>query len=476
MRNPNSLASYLRNTVYTRPALVPALPWKQGNNPGSVTNLAYSGGTLTWNGYDNVRYSVYAFPASMNPATFTKQVEYLLDMSYTTSYKIPVEYQSNEWQYAVCVVDRVGNEYEPVFLGSSLKALGNPALIGPANEATIDMPFTFSWHKVKDAANYVVEISNDADFGNVVERYTTTDTIASALQFSQLRHEANQYWRVQACEANHYCGVSEIRTIVPKLLTVTYPADGEEEVAPDFTAKWYNVNSTNVATVEISDDEAFQNILYTGKSANGELAIPDGKLESGITCYMRVRLTVDGQEMVSLPVHFTIVHLAAHLLRPTEGGEIYMGEYVEVKPQSWATSYQIEISTSATTWGRTRFVETLKDGATRTSLTADNIKVNSKKMENGKTYYARVKTAYEGLDGAAHTTEWGPVVKFVYRTEKPVSGDINGDGEVNASDATALINHLLGTESYPTNLCDVNGDSEVNSSDVTALINKILGN
>ncbi|MDY5186917.1 MAG: dockerin type I domain-containing protein, partial [Streptococcus alactolyticus] len=102
--------------------------------------------------------------------------------------------------------------------------------------------------------------------------------------------------------------------------------------------------------------------------------------------------------------------------------------------------------------------------------------VNSKKMENGKTYYARVKTAYEGLDGAAHTTEWGPVVKFVYRTEKPVIGDINGDGEVNASDATALINHLLGTESYPTNLCDVNGDGEVNSSDVTALINKILGN
>ena len=137
---------------------------------------------------------------------------------------------------------------------------------------------------------------------------------------------------------------------------------------------------------------------------------------------------------------------------------------------------RIEISTSATTWGRTRFVETLKDGATRTSLTADNIKVNSKKMADGNTYYARVKTAYEGLDGAAHTTEWGPVVKFVYRAQKPVIGDINGDGEVNASDATALINHLLGTESNPTNLCDVNGDGEVNSSDVTALINKILGN
>ena len=225
--------------------------------------------------------------------------------------------------------------------------------------------------------------------------------------------------------------------------------------------------------MEIADDEAFQNILYTGKSANGELAIPDGKLESGITCYMRVRLTVDGQEMVSLPVRFTIVHLAAHLLRPTEGGEIYMGEYVEVKPQSWATSYQIEISTSATTWGRTRFVETLKDGATRTSLTADNIKVNSKKMENGKTYYARVKTAYEGLDGAAHTTEWGPVVKFVYRTEKPVIGDINGDGNITSFDARYVLRVAAKLEVIPEDLIkieDVNHDGKVTAADARMIL------
>ncbi len=475
MRNKNSLASYLRSTVYSRPALVPALPWKQANNPGQVTGLSLNGsGELSWNGFDNVRYSVYAFPATMHPSSFTKQVEYLLDMTYTTNYKIPVEYQGSDWQYAVCVVDRVGNEFEPVILGSNLEQLSAPELIAPANEATADMPFNFKWHKVANAANYVVEISNDADFGNVAERITTTDTTVSALQFTKLLHETKQYWRVLAQEPHHYSGVSEIRSIVPMMLTVTYPADGEEEVDPNFTAKWYALHSTNEATVEIAKDEDFKRILFTGKSANGQLTVTDDVLEAGSTCYLRVRITIDGHEMVSLPVRFTIAHVAAHLLRPTDGGEIYKGEYVEVKPQDWATSYQIEISNSATTWARTRFVETLKDGATHTTLTADNIKVGSKKLVDGNTYYARVKSSYDGLDGAAHTTEWGAVVKFVYRAEKLIAGDINADGVVNVSDVTALINHILGTESYPVNRCDINADGIINVTDITALINMIL--
>ncbi len=475
MRNKNSLASFLRGTVYSHPALVPALPWKQGNNPGPVSSLALNGGgEITWNGYDNVRYSVYAFPSTLHPSSFTKQVEYLLDMTYTTNYKIPVEYQGSNWQYAVCVVDRVGNEYDPVILGSNLEQLSAPEMIAPANGASVDMPFNFEWHKVNEAANYVVEISNDADFGNVVERITTTDTTLSALQFTQLRHEATQYWRVLAQEPHHYSGVSEIRSIVPMMLTVTYPADGEEEVDPNFTAKWYNLHSSNEATVEIATDEDFKQLLFSGKSTTGELTVTDDVLEAGSTCYMRVRITINGHEMVSLPVKFTVAHVAAHLLRPVDGGEIYKGEYVEVKPQDWATAYQVEISNSATTWGRTRFVETLKDGATHTTATADNIKVSSKKLVDGNTYYARVKSTYEGLDGATHTTDWGAVVKFVYRAEKPIAGDINADGVVNVSDVTALINHILGTEQYSVNRCDINADGIINVSDITALINLIL--
>ncbi|MDO4510802.1 MAG: M6 family metalloprotease domain-containing protein [Bacteroidales bacterium] len=55
------------------------------------------------------------------------------------------------------------------------------------------------------------------------------------------------------------------------------------------------------------------------------------------------------------------------------------------------------------------------------------------------------------------------------------AGDVNGDGEVNVSDVTALINKILGTATFDDEVCDINADGQVNVSDVTALINMILG-
>lgn len=61
---------------------------------------------------------------------------------------------------------------------------------------------------------------------------------------------------------------------------------------------------------------------------------------------------------------------------------------------------------------------------------------------------------------------------------KPQStvGDIDGNGEVNMSDVTALINHILHAATYESSLCDIDGNGEVNATDVTALINILLRN
>ena len=56
-----------------------------------------------------------------------------------------------------------------------------------------------------------------------------------------------------------------------------------------------------------------------------------------------------------------------------------------------------------------------------------------------------------------------------------LKGDVNGDGRVNVSDVTALINMILGMTTMDEARADVNGDGRVNVSDVTALINIILG-
>ena len=116
----DGLCSYLTNGLYTTKALTPEITWKSGKNYEKVSNLAYSGGTLTWDATENgnaiIRYTVYAIPM----ATTIEQaqsadgdgldVQYLQKVVYGTSYTMDADKQNNYW-YAVCVFDGYGKEH-----------------------------------------------------------------------------------------------------------------------------------------------------------------------------------------------------------------------------------------------------------------------------------------------------------------------------------------------------------------------------
>lgn len=71
---------------------------------------------------------------------------------------------------------------------------------------------------------------------------------------------------------------------------------------------------------------------------------------------------------------------------------------------------------------------------------------------------------------AAYWKDFGTIIEKDFSPK----GDVNEDEEVNVSDATAIINKILGTASFADTVCDVDGNGEVNVSDVTTLINLIL--
>ncbi len=470
--NRNSLGHYLHGTVFTRPALPPAMPWKQGYNPGAVQQLERNGNTIDWDGYDNVRYTVYAFPNTMNTATFTGQIDYLLGMTYEPTYEIPMQYQQG-YQFAVCVLDRMGNEWEPAFLSVELEQLDNPVLIAPVDGATVDAPFNFSWHRVTGATSYDIEVSTSAQFSPVLERVTVTDTVASVLLFHKLSHGETYYWRVQSRADDCYSGVSQVRTITPMLLTITSPADGSQDLDLPVAVEWYTCGRSEIAMVELALDETFAEPVLAGTSTTGTLVIPDDVLEAGNTYYMRVTLNTGGETMTSNVVRFSVAHAAALFDQPQDGGTLYKGQHITLKPQSWATSQVIEVSSKESTWGRSRFIETLKNGQLETTLPAEQIKVDGKLMEDGVTYYARSKTNYVDFDGKSRTTAYGPIISFVYSASvEHQAGDVNGDGEINISDINAVIDMILkgAFDAHG----DVNGDGAVNIGDINIIINMIL--
>ena len=96
---------------------------------------------------------------------------------------------------------------------------------------------------------------------------------------------------------------------------------------------------------------------------------------------------------------------------------------------------------------------------------------------NKNEFYRPIREEFAGKCSAylkLSSSQAGSVTHINIDLFSQITGDINGDGEVNVSDVTALINKILGSSTYTDAVCDINGDGEINVSDVTALINMIL--
>lgn len=120
-KKQSGFGEWLQVNKFQNKALTPAIDWKKSDlEKVQVSALSKRATMLSWAGVDNVRYSVYAVPESVNVETLDSNIpaEYLLGVSYKTTYTMPDDKKSG-YNYAVCVLDRYGNEYEPVYYGQS---------------------------------------------------------------------------------------------------------------------------------------------------------------------------------------------------------------------------------------------------------------------------------------------------------------------------------------------------------------------
>ena len=93
---------------------------------------------------------------------------------------------------------------------------------------------------------------------------------------------------------------------------------------------------------------------------------------------------------------------------------------------------------------------------------------------DGGIYEYMVKAIY--TDGTESVWSNIQQVTLVGGGELPLIGDVNGDGEVNIGDISAIIDYILGTatDSFNTEAADVNLDGEINIADVAAIVDMLL--
>ena len=408
-------AHYLKTTVFNTPALVPAMTWKPGYNPGNVKNLSRSGNNLNWTGYDNVRYTVYAVPSSVAMENFAKEPEYLLGTSYATTYAIPSNKQSG-YNYAVCVLDRYGNEYAPMFAGVAAKDMPAPTLVFPANNANVETPFEFSWNSVASATNYILEIAEDAAFNNM--RYTVdcTSTSCSSNKFDKFPNK-KFYWRVRACGNGYNDGVSAVWAFTPATFEITAPQNGATEVSLTPTISW-SIPSRKV-NVEIATNVDFTDagMVHEAKGVASPYVVPNKVLGGCTVYYVRLGYEYGGEQLYTEPIAFTTVEIVPEAMKfayPVDGGDFYSEDFIYIDYNRGVNSVKIEMSNSST-FGRNRYIEDCAAGTWVTTTKAGDIKISSKSLEKDKLYYIRVQGRYNTLEGSK-TTDWTTISAY-YRGE-----------------------------------------------------------
>ena len=142
----SGLGEWLKKNKYQRPALTPAINWKEAPSYEPVENLRWEEDSLTWDSPGRVRFAVYAIPNSVSDATAERSTAggilstYLLQTCYSNSFCIP-ENRLSGYRYAVSVVDRYGNEYPHAYVREE-----STGLIDIARN-TLDVKFD-SWELV----------------------------------------------------------------------------------------------------------------------------------------------------------------------------------------------------------------------------------------------------------------------------------------------------------------------------------------
>ncbi|MDD6868155.1 MAG: family 10 glycosylhydrolase [bacterium] len=434
-----TLMNYLRNSLFDTRSFTPAVLWLNAECPGLASSVKRSSRTLSWSGPDNVRYAIYAVPKTLDKKAFAKDAQYLLGISYSKSYDIPayeVKYPKygiadadlDNYNYAVAVLDRYGNEWAATFEGATLGKSQKPTLTFPLNGELAPMGFQFQW--TGTAAVTEITLATDAEFKNIISRLEAGGNAAYSGEFYNFQPNVTYYWRATARDHNCSDATStEVGSFQVDVFRMISPAAGAAEVSLTPTLECSNVGAGATYTFLIDTSNSFSS-AQTFESTTPTFTMPKYKLAANTTYYVMAQAKVGDAVESSDAVQFTTKHIevsAPQIVTPeADGVTLHADEKVVVAPMEGIIYTRIGISASTSFPARSSYNGTFSAGEFATPQLSD-VKLVSSYLTDGKTYYVRAQYEYRGVDGKLVTTDWTTPRSFVYSAEAGVAS-INANG------------------------------------------------
>lgn len=421
----NNFGQNMQIAAYQTKALTPLRHWSNQPSPRMTANVRIDGTTLRWDAIEGMRYTVYAYPKDRTEA-FGGGQEYLDGITYTNSYDLPTGADAFDWY--VAVYDRNGNEYSPLGVGATAGPAQTATLTYPANgDRAIDL-FDFKWNAA-NPGTFTVEIAEDQAFTKPVGSASTTAKTLSMTAFPSLQSEKTYWWRVRYVPVNAPGSVTAAQSFSISRIAITSHQNNDTGVPVQPTFVWTKAEQGAEYKFEISRTENFGDIIVSQTTQGTQHTVPAKTLSTGRNYWARVTATRNGVASVSQTVKFTTVnktdYTAPTFAAPVaEGATVHINQMFAVQPWEGLYSVTLNLSASNTFPTRSSYTATLNDFATD-DKTFGEIKLSSKTLVNGTTYYVRARGTYY-VDGTQKTTDWSPVTGVVYSTEAGVN-DITAD-------------------------------------------------
>lgn len=419
------LGDMLMQEVFHATAPVPVRYWEA--TPGTpeelIVNYDAASGTLTWNAQSDARYRRYVVYKYED--TTIGEKPRVVAVRYDESYTLP-DGDDDYQRYAVAVYDRYGYVYTPAFeFPTYVDCCEGPVKAGINGDyesaGTIEPAdlFDFTWDYT--AGRALIEVSETPDFSKLLGVNESYDGRISSADVANFEAGKTYYWRVTPYDPPQYKKQSAVMSFTASRVAITSARDGLG-LTPTFT--WTPCTEGSLYTFELSKTEAFSDgaIVASYQGADCSYTIPAKTLVTGRKYYARVTACRGTATSVSeKAVVYTddcSDYAAPALVKPAvDGATVHCNEAIVVDDYDGLCQVVVEICGTTAFAARSSYIANLTDYGTATRNLGE-VKITSKPLVDGHTYYVRVKGQYNlKAASSAQNTEYGPIRSFVYSSE-----------------------------------------------------------